>query len=87
MKRILPITVLSLALLVAPALADSAACRGAITAEDAIRIAREAGIAWVAKVECDDGRWEIEGRDAADRRIEVKVNPVDGRVVQVERSR
>ncbi|MBW6397310.1 PepSY domain-containing protein [Roseomonas sp. HJA6] len=87
MKRHLPITALSLTLLAAPALADSTACRSGITAEEAIRIAREAGIAWLAKVECDDGRWEVEGRDASDRRIEVKVNPVDGRVVQVERGR
>lgn len=70
-----------------PAFADEGLCRTGITAEEAIRIAREAGIARVQEVDCDDGRWEVEGRDAQGRRIEVKVGAGDGRVVEVERER
>ncbi len=87
MTRSLPMLALSLAMLASPALADSTACRAGVSAEDAIRIARESGIAWVSKVECDDGQWEVDGRDADNRRIEVKVNPADGRVIRIERGR
>lgn len=61
MARILLTAALALPLLAAPALADDAGlCRTGITAEDAIRIARAAGIARVQEVDCDDGRWEVE---------------------------
>lgn len=83
----LVLSAFSLALLAAPALADGTRCRHGIPAEEAIRIARDAGIAWVGKLECDDGRSDVEGRDAADRQIEVTVNPADGRVIRVERGR
>ena len=68
------------------AMADDRLCRGGITAEDAMRIARDAGVGQIQKVECDDGRWEVEGRDPQDRKIEVKIHAGDGRVLTVERN-
>lgn len=66
-----------------PALADR--CIGPVSAEEAIRIARTAGLVRVTEVECDDGTWEVEGRDAAGREIEVEVDPRSGRIIKVER--
>jgi len=78
-------------LLAAPAFAQSPAqpspgrCAGQVDITRAIEIARGAGIARVDQAECDDGLWEVEGRDAQGRNIEVDVDPRDGRVVKVER--
>jgi uncharacterized membrane protein YkoI len=66
-----------------PALADR--CAGPISAEEAIRIARTAGLVRVTQLECDDGKWEVEGRDAAGREIEVEVDPRTGAIIKVER--
>ena len=66
-----------------PALADR--CAGPVSAEQAIGIARAAGVARVEKLECDDGLWEVEGRDATGREIEVEIDPRTGRIVKVER--
>lgn len=66
-----------------PAFADR--CSGPVTVEEAIRIARGAGVASVEEVECDDGRWEVEGRDARGREIEVDIDARTGRVIKVER--
>lgn len=74
-------------LLATPALAQRDLCRTGITAEEAIRIAREAGIARVQEVDCDDERWEVEGTDAQGRKIEVEVHAGTGQVVQVDRGR
>lgn len=69
---------LSLGLMAGPAFAD-------ITAEDAIRIARENGVATVTEVDRDGGKWEIEGRDAEGREIEVDIDATSGAVLKVER--
>jgi uncharacterized membrane protein YkoI len=78
---------LALALAATPVMADEGLCRTGITAEEAIRIARGAGIARVQEVDCDDGKWEVEGRDAQGRKIEVEVRAGDGRVLDVDRER
>ncbi|MFN3614707.1 MAG: PepSY domain-containing protein, partial [Rubrimonas sp.] len=66
--------------LAAPAAAQT------ISAEEAIAIAREAGMVEVRDVELDDGReWEIEGRDAQGRKIEVDIDARTGAVIKVER--
>jgi uncharacterized membrane protein YkoI len=78
-------TCLVFPLLAGPALADDGLCRTGITAEEAIRIARDAGVARVQEVDCDDNRWEVEGRDAQGRKIEVEVHARDGRVIEVDR--
>jgi uncharacterized membrane protein YkoI len=77
--------VASLPLVAAPARADDNGCRGRVTAEEAIRIARTAGLVQVREVDCDDGKWEIEGRDARGREIEVDVSARDGRILDVDR--
>ena len=74
-------------LLAGPAWADTGLCRSGITAEEAIRIAREAGVARVQEVDCDDDKWEVEGRDAQGRRIEVEVHAGTGRVLDIDRER
>jgi hypothetical protein len=88
----LPLAGIAAALLfAAPAFAQSSAqlspgrCAGEVDITRAIEIARGAGIVRVDQAECDDGRWEVEGRDAQNRKIEVDVDPRDGRVVKVER--
>lgn len=75
------------ALCLAPfaAFADERCDRGPVRAEQAIEIARGAGVALIKELECDDGRWEVEGRDARGREIEVEIDPRTGRVLKVER--
>jgi uncharacterized membrane protein YkoI len=74
-------------LLLAPlqALADDRCDRAETRAEHAIEIARGAGVALVEDLDCDDGRWEVEGRDANGREIEVRIDPRTGQVLRVER--
>lgn len=67
-----------------PAAAEPDRCRGPVTAEGAIAIAREAGLAQVTSVECDDGRWEVEGRDTGGRKMEVEIDPRTGRILDIE---
>jgi hypothetical protein len=69
----------------APAQPAPGRCAGQVDINRAIEVARGAGVARVDKAECDGGLWEVEGRDAQDRKIEVDVDPRDGRVVKVER--
>lgn len=75
----------ALALAPAAALADDRCDRAEVRAERAIEIARGAGVAVVEDLDCDDGRWEVEGRDANGREIEVRIDPRTGRVLKVER--
>jgi uncharacterized membrane protein YkoI len=60
-------------------------CQGGIDETRATEIGRQAGVAQVREVECDDGKWEVEGRDAEGRAIEVEIDPRDGRVLKTER--
>ncbi|BDG73002.1 PepSY domain-containing protein [Roseomonas fluvialis] len=75
----------SFPLVATPVRADDNGCRGRVTAEEAISIARTAGLALVREVDCDDGKWEIEGRDSRGRQIEVDVSAFDGRILDVDR--
>lgn len=74
---------------VPPALAQVSAgrdrCVGQVDISRAIQIALGAGIARADEVDCSDGLWEVEGRDAQGRRMEVYVDPRDGQVRRVER--
>ena len=56
-----------------------------ITIEDARRIAAENGIASIREIELDDGKWEIEGADAAGRKHEMEIDARSGKVVKMER--
>lgn len=61
-----------------PAVAD-------ITAEEAIAIAREHGMETVEEVDRDDGKWEVEGRDADGRELEIDIDIATGEVLKIER--
>jgi uncharacterized membrane protein YkoI len=67
-----------------PALADDR-CNGAISRAQAEEIARGVGIAQITEVDCDDDEWELEGRDASGRKIEVEISAQTGEVRKVER--
>lgn len=56
-----------------------------ISAEEAIRIAQENGVVTVTEVDRDTNKWEIEGRDADGREIEVDIDATSGAVLKVER--
>lgn len=62
-----------------------AAQQQAITAERAIEIAREHGLVELREVERDDDKWEVEGRDAEGREIEIEINLRTGKIVGIER--
>jgi uncharacterized membrane protein YkoI len=81
-----PLLLAGALLLFAPAaLADERCDRSEVRAERAIEIARGAGVALIEELECDDGRWDVEGRDERGREIEVKIDPRTGQVLRVER--
>lgn len=67
-----------------PAMADDDSCRGPVSLEQAIQIAREAGMARVTETDCDDGKWEIEGRHADGREMEVDVSARTGRILDID---
>jgi uncharacterized membrane protein YkoI len=79
-KSTLATFALSALLLGGPAVAQSP-----ITAEQAIEIARQQGLVTVEEVDRDDGKWEVEGKDASGREIEVDIDARSGKVVKVER--
>ena len=79
-------TLLALPLLSLPAAAQDAGCGGPVSATEAIRIATGAGVAEVRDVDCDDGRWEVEGRDANGRKIEVEIHATTGQVLDIDRA-
>jgi hypothetical protein len=86
MKRITTRLVLTLALIATPALADEN-CVVPMTdwqpREAVMTLAAEQG--WVLRrIRIDDGCYEVIGRDAAGRAIEVKVNPATLAVVEME---
>jgi hypothetical protein len=68
------------------AAAQDAGCAGPVTAIKAIGTATEFGVAVVRDVDCHDGRWEIEDRDAQARKIEVGVPATTGRVLDGDRN-
>lgn len=77
-SRLLPTLCFALAL--SPALAQPAT----IAIDDALRIARAAGIATITKAELDDGKWEIDGRNGAGVKMEIDIDAATGRIVQQE---
>ena len=76
-------TLLALALvfgMAAPALAQ----QFKVTEQQARQIAAERGIVKITEIERDDGKWEIEGRDAQGREIEIDIHGQTGEVVKFE---
>jgi hypothetical protein len=56
-----------------------------VTVDDARDIAAFNGVVLIRKIEFDDGLWKIEGRDRADRRVEMRIDPRSGEVAELER--
>jgi uncharacterized membrane protein YkoI len=74
-----------LALAAAFAFALSTPALAEITIEEVIAIARDNGMETFREVERDDGRWEVEGRDADGRELEIYIHAETGEVLGVER--
>lgn len=72
-----------LAFAATPARADDD-CRGPVSRAQAIDIARSVGMVQVREVDCDDDEWEVEGRDARGREMEVEISSRTGRVLEIE---
>ncbi len=56
-----------------------------ISAAEARDIAAFNGVVIIRKIEFDDGVWKVEGRDRADRRVEMRIDPRSGEIAQLER--
>ncbi len=67
------------------ALASDPSCEAHMKAEAAIGVARTQGVAVITDVECDGGRWDIEGRNAQNLQLEVLIEANGGRVISVRR--
>lgn len=52
--------------------------QGAVTFEQAIEIAKQNGVVSIGEVDRDDDEWEVEGRDAQGRKIEVEIDARTG---------
>jgi hypothetical protein len=48
-------------------------------------MAFELGIVKLKEIELDDGVWEVEGKDARGREIEMEVEAVTGRIIKLKR--
>jgi hypothetical protein len=58
-----------------------------VTADVAQNIAVGYGVIAIRKIEFDDGAWKVEGRDREGRRVEMKIDPGTGEIIQLERYR
>lgn len=86
MARPLHMVLLALPFISVAAIAGDGSCRDApVSIDRAIAVAREAGMAYISEVECEHGRWEVEGRDADGRKFEVEISAQDGRVLKTAR--
>lgn len=70
-----------------PAFAQAPAATPAITMDQARKIAAEQGMTKIEEIELDDGKWEVEGRDAGGFEIEVDIRASDGFILKIERDR
>lgn len=70
-----------------PAQTPASPAAPAISMDEARRIAAENGVVRIEEISLDDGKWEIEGRDAAGAEIEIDLRATDGTVIKMERDR
>ncbi len=56
-----------------------------ISVDEARDIAAFNGVVLIRKIEFDDGVWKVEGRDRADRRVEMRIDPRTGEIAELER--
>jgi uncharacterized membrane protein YkoI len=81
MRRTL-LTTLALLALVPATL--SASPKGPVDVEYLRAIAFDKGIVDIKEIELDDGVWEVEGRDATGRKIEIEVDAGTGEIVKIK---
>ena len=87
MRNSIAIATLSLmCLAAAPASAQTVGVASPrVTVSDARDIAVANGVLYIRKLEFDDGKWKVEGRDVAGRRVEMEIDPRSGDIAQLER--
>ncbi len=87
MRKLFATAALALACLAAaPAMAQTTgAGNPGVTVDDARGIAAFNGVVAIRKIEFDEGVWKVEGRDRADRRVEMRIDPHTGEITQLER--
>jgi len=56
-----------------------------ISMEQAKKIAADKGMTTVTEAEYDNGKWELEGRDASNRKLELDIDGESGAVVKMEK--
>jgi len=56
-----------------------------ISMEQAKKLAADNGMTTVTEAEYDDGKWELEGRDASNRKLEIDLDGNTGAIVKMER--
>ena len=78
-------TLLALALVFGMAATPTLAQQFKVSEQQARQIAAGRGIVKITEIERDDGKWEIEGRDAQGREIEIDIHGQTGKVVKFER--
>lgn len=65
---------------------DQAKARGvAVSRQQAMSIAEKNGMVSVHEIDLDDNEWELEGRQANGREIEIDISITDGSVRSLER--
>ena len=80
--RLLPVL---LALVLGPAFMVTPALAAYVDIEVVRAIAFDHGFVRLKEIELDDGVWEVEGKDANGREIEMKVDARTGRIIKMER--
>jgi peptidase YpeB-like protein len=43
------------------------------------------GVIYIRKIEYDERRWKVQGRDQAGRRVEMQIDPLSGEVIELNR--
>jgi len=86
-NRIALFAILLAALAAAPnAMAQTVGIAPAPLAPDQVQdIAAFNGVVAIRKIELFDGTWKVEGLDRAGRRVEMKVHPITGEIMKLDR--
>jgi Peptidase propeptide and YPEB domain len=56
-----------------------------ISVGEARDIAVMNGVLYIRKLESDDGKWKVQGRDQAGHRVEMEIDPRSGEIAHLER--
>jgi hypothetical protein len=56
-----------------------------LSVDEARDIAVTNGVVFIRKIELDDGKWKVAGRDRAGRRVEMEIDPRTGEIAQLEK--